>query len=132
MKTLYFFLFSFVLLGLSQSYAQGSIGGASTTSGNQGTNTPDSGVSVNLRIAKTGAAKSVSGPSLVGLTRKGMRFQLMDANGKPVVGGEKRIKYTESNGNVVVDIVGLPAPKGKNYRLKLTGADNAITEVDLK
>lgn len=133
MKTLYFLLFSFVFLGLSQSYAQGSMGGTPTPGGNQGGNTSATGVSVNLRTSKTGAAKTLSIPSLAGMTRKGLRFQLLDSNGKAVAGGEKRIKYNEANGSVDVDVAGLPAaPKGKNYRMKVTGADNAVTNVDLK
>ncbi|MBK8956637.1 MAG: hypothetical protein IPM34_13940 [Saprospiraceae bacterium] len=134
MKTLYFFLFSFVLFGLTESFAQGSMGGGATQpGGNQNAPAPNSGVSVSLRTSKSGAATTVNADNLKGLTRKGLRFQLLDSNGKAVVGGEKRIKYTESDGNVVVDIVGLPpAPRGKNYRMKITGADNAVTNVDLK
>lgn len=134
MKTLYFFLFSFVFLGLSQSYAQGAMGGGASKPGaNQGTNAPASGLTVNLRTAKTGAAKAIMADALKTMTRKGLRFQLLDGNGKMVAGGDKRVKYNEANGDVTVDVVGLPAaPKGKNFRLKITGADNAITNVDLK
>lgn len=136
MKTLYFFLFSFVLLGLSQSYAQGAIGGGNQQpGGNQGNNAPAAaGVNVNLKSSKTAASKSISTDGLKMMSRKGLRFQLMDANGKAVKGAERRIKYSETTGNVDVDVVGLPAaPKGRNYRLRVTNADKTTTtDVDLK
>ena len=133
MKNLFFLLLSFLLMGLSQeAFAQASQGGAGATVQTGGTQRANTPVTVSVSSKKGAPATAVTSDAVPGRDRKGMKFQLLDPNGKAVAGGEKRIKYTENDGNVSVDIVGLPAaPKGKKYRLRITTKDNVATNVDL-
>ncbi len=132
MKNLFFLALSFVLMGMSQqAFSQGAAGSGSSvqTGSNERASAP---VHVTVSSKRGAPATTVTMDAVPGRDRKGMKFQLMDPNGKAVPGGEKRIKYTENDGNVAVDVVGLPAaPKGKRYSLRITTKDNAITNVNL-
>lgn len=131
MKNMYFFLFAFLFFGISQSFAQASRNSDET--GGNAKAAPAVGLTVNVKRAPNGAATTVPADNLKSRDRKGVRFQLLDASGKLVKGGEKRIRFSETDGNVEVDVAGLPAaPKGKSYRLRVTGADNKSTDVDIK
>ncbi|MBK9109577.1 MAG: hypothetical protein IPM92_14690 [Saprospiraceae bacterium] len=128
MKNMYYFLFSFIFLGFSQSYAQVE---ATETGGNQRSES----VGIKLNLRKSAAAPSIiQTEDLRSLSRTGLTFQLVDADDKVVARGERRVKYNEKDGTVDVDLLGLPdAPKGRNYRMRVTRADKAVvTNVDLK
>lgn len=132
MKKMYFILFSLILLGLNQTNAQTRVPETVET----GTNAraANVGIVVNVRRPNAPAPVIVQADDLKKISRSGLRFQLLDADGKVVARGEHRVKYNETDGKVDVDIVGLPeAPKGRNYRVRITDAKKAVVgTVDLK
>lgn len=130
MKNFFFVLFSMILLGFGQQAI------AQTTPAGSGMGAPSMApipVKVSLKASKTAVATVVTSDALMGKSHKGLKFQLLDANGKAVKGGEKRVKYNEKDGSLTADIVGLLAPpRGKYYKLRITSSDKTVTDIDLK
>lgn len=96
------------------------------------TQSPAKGIIVGFKTSKTGAAKAVNTDAFKEVNRKGFAFQLLDPDNRIFPGGEKRIQFTESTGQVIVDLIGLNVAGGKPFRLRVTDGTKNSTIIDLK